>query len=109
LSREGSLRGGFGQAVAEHLLSRQFGGKFRAFGLPDQFIEHGARAQLLKTVGLDADTLARDISALIAPPEATDEPRPGGGLFKRLVMRRNGDRKDRTENPQITLTGIDSE
>ena len=107
---EGALRGGFGQAVAEYLLSHRYAGRFRAFGLPDRFVTHGSRAQLLKELGLDGECLAREIGALAAETAITNETRPaGGGLFKRFVMRRNSDRKDRAENPQISLTGTDSE
>ncbi|MCX6834811.1 MAG: 1-deoxy-D-xylulose-5-phosphate synthase [candidate division Zixibacteria bacterium] len=107
---EGALRGGFGQAVAEYLLSHRYADRFRAFGLPDRFVTHGSRAQLLKELGLDGESLAREIGALAGETVITNEPRPGGGgLFKRFVMRRNSDRKDRAENQQISLTGTDSE
>jgi 1-deoxy-D-xylulose-5-phosphate synthase len=107
---EGALRGGFGQAVAEYLLSHRYAGRFRAFGLPDRFVTHGSRAQLLKELGLDGESLTREIGALAGETAITNETRPvGGGLFKRFVMRRNSDRKDRAENPQISLTGTDSE
>lgn len=107
---EGALRGGFGQAAAEHLLSQRYAGRFRAFGLPDRFVTHGSRTQLLKELGLDGESLAREIGALAAETVITNEPRPiGGGLFKRFVMRRNNDRKERAESQQISLTGTDSE
>ena len=107
---EGALRGGFGQAVAEYLLSHQFAGRFHAFGLPDRFVTHGSRAQLLNDLGLDAESLGREISALAGQTAVSNVPRPAsGGLFKRFVMRRNGGRKDQAENPQISLTGTDSE
>ena len=107
---EGVLRGGFGQAVAEFLLSHHYTGGFHAFGLPDRFITHGSRARLLKELGLDSESLSREIRALVTQSPGPGESRPHpGGLFKRLVMRRNGDRKDRVENPQISFTGTDSE
>ena len=55
---EGSIRGGFGQAVAEYLMSRGFTGRFQAMGLPERFVTHGDRKQLLREVELDAQGIA---------------------------------------------------
>jgi 1-deoxy-D-xylulose-5-phosphate synthase len=61
---EGTLEGGFGSAVLEaanaagldtrHILRR---------GLPDRFIEHGERAELLADLGLDVDGLCAAVRA----------------------------------------------
>jgi len=45
---EAQLRGGFGQAVAEYLLSSEYTGKFKALGIPDSFVTHGDRSELLR-------------------------------------------------------------
>ena len=63
---EGALRGGFGQAVAEHLLSSGFEGKFKALAIPDSFVTHGSRAQLLKDVRLDADGIRSTLEEFLA-------------------------------------------
>ncbi len=62
---EGALRGGFGQAVAEHLLDQEFSGKFKAIGIPDQFIAHGTRAELFRELGLDSEGLLKTISGFV--------------------------------------------
>jgi 1-deoxy-D-xylulose-5-phosphate synthase len=59
---EGQLRGGFGQAVAEYLLSGSYEGKFKALGLEDEFVTHGSRAQLLHDVGLDVDGVVKALT-----------------------------------------------
>ncbi len=54
---EGNLPGGFGSAVMEFLQERRALGKVRLFrhGIPDKFIEHGSRAELLHLVKLDEE------------------------------------------------------
>lgn len=60
---ENTLRGGFGMAVSDYLTARNpnRAGWVQCLGLPDRFVEHGSRAQLLKLVGLDAEGIARAI------------------------------------------------
>lgn len=81
---ESAIRGGFGQAVADYLLTDGYDGRFRAFGIKDDFVTHGSRAQLLKDVGLDAEGLAAGVEEFFSD-EAKDE----GNFFQRLVLRRN--------------------
>jgi 1-deoxy-D-xylulose-5-phosphate synthase len=63
---EGQLRGGFGQSIAEYLLSNAYEGKFKAIALADDFVTHGSRGQLLKDVGLDVDSIVKVISEVAA-------------------------------------------
>jgi 1-deoxy-D-xylulose-5-phosphate synthase len=53
---ENSLVGGFGSGVAEHLADT--GVKVCRLGLPDRFVPHGDRAQLLIDVGLTPQAVA---------------------------------------------------
>jgi 1-deoxy-D-xylulose-5-phosphate synthase len=55
---EGNLPGGFGDGVLEHLVQAGLptGGVVR-IGLPDDFVPHGTREQLLAEVGLTAEHL----------------------------------------------------
>ncbi len=59
---EAALPGGFGDAVLE-LLSRAPapGVRARAFGIPDRFIDHGARDSLLRQAGLTAEQIAAEL------------------------------------------------
>jgi 1-deoxy-D-xylulose-5-phosphate synthase len=51
---EGQLMGGFGSAVLEAANEMQLNTqRIRRIGLPDRFIEHGERAELLGELGLD--------------------------------------------------------
>ncbi len=56
---EGTLCGGFGSAVLETLNERGLPTHaVRRLGLPDRFVEHGDRAELLHDLGLDAEGIA---------------------------------------------------
>ncbi len=52
---EGILAGGFGAGIAEFLEEKGLLDKIRLrrLGVPDQFITHGTRAELLRMIGLD--------------------------------------------------------
>jgi 1-deoxy-D-xylulose-5-phosphate synthase len=57
---EGVLMGGFGSAALEAANEAGIGnGNVHRLGIPDQFIEHGARGELLADLGLDAAGIAR--------------------------------------------------
>jgi 1-deoxy-D-xylulose-5-phosphate synthase len=57
---EGMLMGGFGSAVLEAASNARLDTRrIRRLGLPDRFIEHGGRNELLADLGLDAAGIAR--------------------------------------------------
>jgi 1-deoxy-D-xylulose-5-phosphate synthase len=58
---ENVIMGGAGSAVAEVLASKGLRPHVLQMGLPDQFIEHGDTAQLLREAGLDADGIVRAV------------------------------------------------
>ncbi|MFO0871990.1 MAG: 1-deoxy-D-xylulose-5-phosphate synthase [Pirellulales bacterium] len=67
---EGCLPGGFGSAVLE--LAADAGlpaHHVHRCGLPDRFVEHGERQELLSELGLDVDGLVRTCRELAARPE----------------------------------------
>ncbi|MDI3327675.1 MAG: 1-deoxy-D-xylulose-5-phosphate synthase [Alicyclobacillaceae bacterium] len=64
---ETALAGGFGSAVLELLESEGCAGTaVRRLGLPDRFIEHGSREELLQAVGLTAEAVARAVREVAA-------------------------------------------
>jgi 1-deoxy-D-xylulose-5-phosphate synthase len=73
---ESALQGGFGSAVLEACCDA--GARtdhIRRLGIPDRFIEHAERAELLADLGLDVDgivRLARDLAARF--PAAEPDP-----------------------------------
>jgi 1-deoxy-D-xylulose-5-phosphate synthase len=61
---EGVTDGGFGSAVLEFFERENVSGiKVRCLGLPDEFIEHGAREELLRKYHLAPDEIASTIEA----------------------------------------------
>ncbi|MBR3764342.1 MAG: 1-deoxy-D-xylulose-5-phosphate synthase [Clostridia bacterium] len=53
--------GGFGAAVCSHMQHEGKPGPMIVFGIPDTFVQHGARSQLLKYLGLSAGQMAQRI------------------------------------------------
>jgi 1-deoxy-D-xylulose-5-phosphate synthase len=62
---EGALAGGFGSAVLEAACQQGWDTRIlRTLGLPDRFIEHGERSELLADLGLDAPGIAATCRSL---------------------------------------------
>lgn len=58
--------GGFGDAVARFLRDTDTATPVRIFGLPQRFLEHGERGELLAEAGLTPQQLARAITEAVA-------------------------------------------
>jgi len=56
---EHSGMGGFGSAVLEVISKLEITVKVKVMAIPDSFIEHGSRSELLKLVGLDSESIVR--------------------------------------------------
>ncbi len=68
---EGCLAGGFGSAVLEAACDAGLDTRhIRRLGLPDRFIEHGERAELLADLGLDCAGIARACREMAVRAEA---------------------------------------
>ena len=62
---EGALMGGFGSAVLEAACAQGWDTRIlRTLGIPDQFIEHGDRNELLRELGLDSAGIAKTCKML---------------------------------------------
>tara|TARA_Y100000815_G_C13214883_1_gene452078 strand:- start:549 stop:950 length:402 start_codon:yes stop_codon:yes gene_type:complete len=66
---EGVITGGFGDGVAAWLLENGYKGIIKRLGLPDSFVEHGSRAQIMDLLGLDKKGLIHTIKELIPVSE----------------------------------------
>ena len=62
---EGSKVGGFGDGVASWLLENGYKGRFKKIGLPDSFVEHGSRDQILEMLGLDSKGIALKLNKFL--------------------------------------------
>ncbi|HUE74952.1 MAG TPA: transketolase C-terminal domain-containing protein, partial [Pirellulaceae bacterium] len=78
---ESALMGGFGSAVLE--AAAELGldaSRVKRLGIPDQFIEHGERGELLADLGLDAAGIARtcrEIADRLGIEREVESPTPG--------------------------------
>jgi 1-deoxy-D-xylulose-5-phosphate synthase len=93
---ENALRGGLGQTVGAYLLGAGFSGRFKALGLPDQYVTHGNRGQLLKDVGLDAESVFDSVRELSTK-------RPKNGFFKKLSLRKNGSSRRQNADQAVAV------
>jgi 1-deoxy-D-xylulose-5-phosphate synthase len=59
---EGCLPGGFGSSILEWKEQRRLAVPVLCMGLPDRFITHGTRAELLNEAGLTAEAIARTLT-----------------------------------------------
>jgi 1-deoxy-D-xylulose-5-phosphate synthase len=58
--------GGFGDAVSRLLRDHDVDVPVKTFGLPQEFLSHGTRAEVLEEVGLTPQHLARQITEAVA-------------------------------------------
>ena len=58
---ENSVKGGFGSAVAQCLNEAGIRVPLRVMGIPDEFVEHAPRGDLLKDLGLSAEGIAAEV------------------------------------------------
>ncbi|WP_410176797.1 transketolase C-terminal domain-containing protein [Wenjunlia vitaminophila] len=58
--------GGVGAAVAQVLRDAGVDVPVRDFGLPERFLDHGSRSEILAEVGLTAPDIARQVTGLVA-------------------------------------------
>ncbi|OYQ74514.1 1-deoxy-D-xylulose-5-phosphate synthase [Wohlfahrtiimonas sp. G9077] len=63
---DGVVTGGVGSAILELLASQLIYKPFKAFGLPDEFLEHGERTEVLEMVRLTDECFLEDIQTFIA-------------------------------------------
>jgi 1-deoxy-D-xylulose-5-phosphate synthase len=63
---DGGAAGGVGDAVARELRSRGIRTPVRSFALPQQFLPHGTRSELLAGAGLSAQEIARAVVEAVA-------------------------------------------
>lgn len=64
---EGCLAGGFGSAVLEAFSDHSLGVPCYRFGIPDEFVHHAKRSELLTDLGLTGATIAQRILDLPQP------------------------------------------
>jgi len=74
---ENAVAGGAGSAVNDCLAANGMQANVLNLGLPDRFIEHGGRGEMLRDAGLDAAGIAAAVRARLAG-QGTHERRAAG-------------------------------
>ncbi len=62
---DGIRVGGIGTRIRQDMREAGVDTAVTELGLPDQFLDHGTRAEILKRVGLTPQTIARDVVAMV--------------------------------------------
>jgi 1-deoxy-D-xylulose-5-phosphate synthase len=62
---ENACHGGLGSAVLDYYRQKEIKAQVHCIGLPDSFVEHGARKVLLKISRLDAEGIAKRVYSLL--------------------------------------------
>jgi 1-deoxy-D-xylulose-5-phosphate synthase len=72
---DNSVVGGYGARLAQELRSAGVDTAVREFGIPQEFLPHGSRAELLEEIGLTPQNIARyAVEAIVGADEALEEP-----------------------------------
>jgi hypothetical protein len=67
--------GGYGARVAQQLRAAGVSTPVREFGIPQEFLPHGSRAELLMEIGLTPQNIARyAVEAVVSADESFDQP-----------------------------------
>ncbi len=78
---ENAVQGGAGSAINECLAANDVRTSVLNLGLPDRFIEHGSRGDMLKDAGLDSEGILRAIEEFMNKMES--ESKPAGRILSR--------------------------
>jgi len=75
---DNGVAGGFGDAVCRLLRDADVRTPVRTFGIPQRFLDHGSRSEVLDAVGLAPQHLARQITEAVARLDPELAPNPQG-------------------------------
>ncbi len=82
--------GGYGDAVSRLLHDRDVDVPVKTFGLPQEFLDHGERGQVLEAAGLTPQQLAREITEAVARRTTAEDREPGDVRPERVQERHDG-------------------
>ncbi|MGE5354296.1 MAG: 1-deoxy-D-xylulose-5-phosphate synthase [Acidobacteriota bacterium] len=62
---ENTIAGGFGSAVAEYFIDRNYKNDILRIALPDKFVDHGTQAELHRMLEMDAEGIAGQVKLFL--------------------------------------------
>lgn len=62
---DGMLKGGFGSSIIEFMSDNHYQADILRLGIPDYFVEHGTREQLIKECGFDREGIEKAIQMML--------------------------------------------
>jgi 1-deoxy-D-xylulose-5-phosphate synthase len=78
VAEDNGRTGAVGDAVARLLRDAEVDAPVRTFGIPQEFLDHSSRAEILTDIGLTPQALARDITEYVARITAAEEDETAG-------------------------------
>jgi 1-deoxy-D-xylulose-5-phosphate synthase len=82
--------GAVGDAVARLLRDTDVDTPVRTFGIPQEFLDHAKRAEILTDLGLTPQDLARDITEAVSRAVSSTEPQSGSAVHGTAGARTEG-------------------
>jgi len=65
--KENMLAGGFGSSVLELFAEEGVETPVQTIGIPDAFLQHGSRDELLAQLDIDAEKIAQTVMGMLSP------------------------------------------
>lgn len=62
---DGCLQGGFGSAVLEFMVDKQYSSQLRRLGIPDGIVEHGEPSELYRECGFDTEGIVKAVKTFM--------------------------------------------
>ncbi|MBP1683010.1 MAG: dxs, partial [Ignavibacteriaceae bacterium] len=70
---ENNLPGGFGSAIVEYFIDKNYKNDILRIGIPDKFIDHGTQAELHKQISIDPLGIVAQISSFLKNTKSAEK------------------------------------
>jgi 1-deoxy-D-xylulose-5-phosphate synthase len=70
---ENNLPGGFGSAISEYFIDKNYKNDILRIGIPDKFIDHGTQAELHKQISIDPMGIVSQVTSFMKNTKSTEK------------------------------------
>lgn len=84
---DGILKGGFGSAITEFMADNGYSAHIRRLGIPDYFVEHGTREELIAECGFDVNGIVKTVKEMAVSLTDSEPARPKRKTGKNLFLK----------------------